>query len=100
MGGESSNSTGRLQDGCRDLLPERSAGHLGIEDVMNSHCLGGDRSARIDEQGCALVVQTPASVRFEHDILPSDLADVVRTVPGSFEVYDTNRNLFHRHGFP
>ena len=67
---------GRLQHTCGDLFSERRADHLRVEDVVHRHGLRRDRPARVDEEGAAFIVQTPAPIVSAHHVLPANFTDI------------------------
>ena len=84
-----------LQDAGRDLPPEWRAGDVGVDDVVDSHRLGRNRATGIDQSRPASFIDAPTAVRAERDVLPADLADVVRAVSGGLQIDDADARRMH-----
>lgn len=85
----------RPQDRARDLLPERCAGDVLITDMMDRHHVRRDRPAGVYQDRAALAIHAPFAVRTQHDVLPSDLADVPGFISSSLEVDDADTRVEH-----
>jgi hypothetical protein len=90
MGCQRINTTWWLKNARSDLFPEGCAGNVGIEDMMHRHPICRDRTAGIDQERASLVVQLPFAVIALYDILPADLAEVVRPVAAGLEIDNAN----------
>jgi len=90
MRAQRQNAAFRPKDLRRDRLPERRTADLLIEDVMDGHGLPGDGPPRVDQAGSPCVDQAPEAVVPLLDILPADLANVVRAVSGCCQVDDAD----------
>lgn len=93
------NATFRAQDSWCSRFPERGAGNVGIEDMVDGHCLCGNQPPRVDEERAALIVETPAAIIVADDILPSDLSDVIRAVASRLKINHPNSGFLHRYRF-
>ncbi len=90
MGGQRIDTSRRSKNVRRNLLPERCVGDMGVEDVVHGHRVRRDGTAGINEKRATLLGDPPPAVVAGYDILPSDLADVVRAVTGGLEIDDTD----------
>ncbi|MCY1236151.1 hypothetical protein D9M72_487950 [compost metagenome] len=90
MCSKSVDPAGRTQHSWRDIFPAGRTGDLFVENVMDGHRVGRNRPPRIDHQCATLIVDGPSSTVFKDHILPADLADVIRSVAGRFQIDDAN----------
>ena len=86
------------QDLGGDRFPERRRGDVLVQNVVHRHRLRRDRPARVDQAGTAIGAQAPAAVYALLDILPADLANVVRAVTSRLKVDDANTRTTFGHG--
>ena len=90
MRGQGCDIPVRAQYGRGDLSPEGRAGDMRVENVMNGDRVGRHGTPGIDETGSGFAIETPATVGIASQILPADLAHVVRAVPARLEVDDAD----------
>jgi hypothetical protein len=65
--------------------------------VVDCHRVGGDGSPGIDQERAPLLIDPPKPVYAARDVLPSDLADIVRTTSRGLQVdypdaFDSHRS--------
>ena len=63
--------------------------------MMNRHRVRRDGTARVDEPRPALFSDLPLSNVIDDDILPADLANVVRAITACFEIDDAYPGFDH-----
>ena len=95
MGGKRFDPVRGTQDSRCDIFPERRVGDMAVKDVMDRDRVGRHRTAGIDQKCTAVLVDLPSSVCPLGDILPADLADVVRSVAAGLEVDDADGGIAH-----
>lgn len=95
MCSKSVDPAGRTQHSWGDIFPLGRAGDLFVENVMDGHRVGRNRPSWIDHQRATFIVDGPTSMVFKDHILPPDLANVVRSIAGRFQIDDANAGCRH-----
>lgn len=96
MGRQGRNAADRSKHTRSDLLPQWCVCDLLVEDVVYRHRIRRDRTTRVDEPRAAILADLPASICTKGDILPPDLANVVRAVSAGFEIDNAYAWIFGR----
>ena len=90
MSREGDHARVRAKDGRRDGLPVAGVLNPLVQNVVDRHGVGRNRPAGIYETGAARHIQTPWAGPVTHNVLPPDLADVLRAGSGRLQVDDAD----------